>query len=183
MSESVCQELTALLVDGISTEQSKAGSKQFPFAFAEEGFSLKPPKLDNWAARRAKDKGVLKSVTTSEDTMTKMQLKIMDIGQPLIAFYSRLQALAESEDPQTALPTAMEDVIKGLRVSLQQWGRAFAYMTKLRREAVVGLVDPRFSYLLKDSNALPVGKEARELLLSTTFINLMLKEAQNDEIL
>ena len=181
--DTICKELTSLLVDGISTEQSKAGSKDFPLLFEDKDFSLKPPKLDNWLSRRAKDKGVLRTVNSSEETLTKIQLKIMDIGQPLIAFYSRIQALLNSENPQVELPTPMEDLSKALKVSLEQWGRAFAFITKLRRDAVVGLVDPKFSYLLKEDGALPEGKEARELLLSKSFIELMLKEAQTDEIL
>lgn len=107
----------------------------------------------------------------------------MDIGQPLIAFYSRVQALLKTDNPQRDLNTPMEDLMRALQVSLQQLGRAFSYVTKLCRDAVVGLVDPRFSYLLKESEALPVGQEARELLLSSSFIDFMLKEAKTDEIL
>ena len=114
--------------------------------------------------------------------MTKIQLKIMDIGHPLIAFYARVKALMNAENPSD-LETSMDELLRGLQVALQQWGRSFAFLTKLRREAVVSLVDPRFSYLLKTVDALPTGKDARDNLLSTSFINLMLKEATNDEIL
>ena len=112
--EKICKEITTLLTEGISTEKSKKGSNLHPLAFEEEGFSLKPPKLDNWAIRRAKDKGVAKVVTSAEETMIKIQLKIMDIGQPIIAFYSRLQALLEADDPQSDCPTTMEDLVRGL---------------------------------------------------------------------
>lgn len=179
----ICKELLSLLTDGITTEQSKAGSKEFPLSFGLETFTIKPPKLDSWATRRAKDKGVLKAVNSSEETLTKVHLKIMDIGQPLIAFYSRVQALMKADNPQQDLITPIEDLMRALQVSLQQWGRAFSYLTKLRRKAVVGLVDPRFTYLLKEKEALPSGQEARELLLSSTFIDFMLKEAKTDEIL
>lgn len=43
----------------VSTEVSKALSKEFPLMFEEEGFSLKPPKLDGWA----KDKGVERNIS------------------------------------------------------------------------------------------------------------------------
>lgn len=56
----------------------------------------------------------------------------------------------KSDNQQQDLSTPIEDLMRALKVSLQQWGRAFAYVTKLRREAVVGLVDPVFSYLLKN---------------------------------
>lgn len=168
VSDTICRELTSLLGDGISTEQSKAGSKDFPLLFEDNDFSLKPLKLDSWLSRRARDKGVLRTVISSEESLTKIQLKIMDIGQPLIAFYSRIQALLGSENPQVELSTPMEDLSKALKVSLEQWRRAFAFNTKLRREAMVGLVDPKFSYLLKEDGALPGGKEARELLTLLT---------------
>ena len=67
-------------------EQSKTGSKLHPLAFGEKGFLLKPLKLDNWAMRRAKDKRVTKVVTSSEETIIKISLKIMDIWQPIILF-------------------------------------------------------------------------------------------------
>lgn len=60
--EKTFKEITTLFTEGISTEQSKVGSKLHPLAFEEEGFSLKPLKLENWAMRRAKDKGVAKVV-------------------------------------------------------------------------------------------------------------------------
>ena len=46
---------------------------------------------------------------------------------------------------------------------------------------MIDFMDPRFKYLLKEKEALPSGKEARELLLSGNFIELMLKDARNDE--
>jgi hypothetical protein len=47
-------------------------------------------------SRRSKDKGVLKSVSAREEALVRTQLKIMDIGPPLIDLYSRLATLEEA---------------------------------------------------------------------------------------
>lgn len=44
-------------------------------------------------------------------------------------------------------------------------------------------MDPRFKYLLKEKDAISSGKDARELLFFNQLIELMLKEARNDETL
>ena len=67
----------------------------------------------------------------------------------------------EADEPQTDCPTAMKDLVRGLKAALQQWDRAFSFMTKLRKEAVVSQIDQKFDYLLKEAEALPVNKEAR----------------------
>ncbi|KAI9553799.1 hypothetical protein GHT06_019066 [Daphnia sinensis] len=48
VSKAQCQEIALLLSAGVSTDQSKLLSKEFPLAFEEENFTLKPPKLDGW---------------------------------------------------------------------------------------------------------------------------------------
>ena len=88
-----CAKLSWLLATGVSTEVSRTLSKEFPLE--EEGFSLKPPKLDGWASRRAKDKGILKQVNHAEESLTKIQLKIMDVGYPMIAYHSQVKRLLE----------------------------------------------------------------------------------------
>ena len=60
VSKEICEEISLLLVSGVSTDQSKQASKQFSLSFEEQGFSLMPPKLDGWMSRRAKEKGVSK---------------------------------------------------------------------------------------------------------------------------
>ena len=169
----ICQEISSLLTEGISTEQSKQATKEFPLSFAEPEFSIKPPKLDNWMVKRARDKGTFRAVNASEEVMAKIQLKIMDIGQPLISTYAQLK------DPNSQLSIA--DVPKGLQIALQQWGRAFAYLSKVGRDAIVRLTEPRYSYLLKEKEALPVGKEAREHLFTTKFIDIALREATQED--
>lgn len=143
--------------------------------FPRRSFSIKPPKLDGWAKRRAKDKGILKKVNTSEETLTKIQLRIMDISQPIIGFHPQVKILLESRDPYTA-GSIIDDLERGLDAAVQQWVRGFVYVTKLRREAVLEVMDPKFRYLLTEKKALPSEKEARKKLFF-----YMLKEARNDE--
>nr|CAH0110683.1 unnamed protein product [Daphnia galeata] len=64
--------------------------------------------------------------------------------------------------------------------SLQQWGRAYANFTRLRREAFIKKVEPHFKFLLDEQSAFAEGKEARELLFTDVFLSRKLKEAQND---
>ncbi|KAI9557168.1 hypothetical protein GHT06_016975 [Daphnia sinensis] len=52
------------MTNGISTEASKAISKEFPVEYADMEFSIKPHKLDGWIGRRVQlrlDKGLLKT--------------------------------------------------------------------------------------------------------------------------
>jgi hypothetical protein len=90
VSKEICEEISSLLVNGVSTEQSKQTSKEFPLSFEEQGFSLMPPKLDGFMSRRAGEKGLFKIVSVREEALVKSQLKIMDIGPPLIDLYSRI---------------------------------------------------------------------------------------------
>lgn len=73
----------------------KLFSKKYPLDFVDESFSLKPPKLDGFMQRRAKDKDRLKAVNASEEPLVTTQLKIMDIAPPLIDLYTRVLALDE----------------------------------------------------------------------------------------
>jgi hypothetical protein len=52
-----------------------------------------PPKLDAWISYRSKDKGVLKSAYARKEALVRTQLKIMDIGPPLVDLYSGLATL------------------------------------------------------------------------------------------
>ncbi|KAK4015143.1 hypothetical protein OUZ56_030131 [Daphnia magna] len=170
------REIASLLVSGVTTVQSKEVSKEFPLKFEEEGFSLMPPKLDSWMSRRAKEKGVFKLVNAREEALVKTQLKIMDIGPPLIDVYGKLTAVADES-------AVTLHIRRSIQAALQQWGRAFAHISKKRRDAVVNVTDPRVEYLLKDENVFATGKEAHELLFTGNFLDLMLKEASQDETL
>ena len=116
MSKSVRAELSGWLTEGILTDKSKDISKAHPLEFEEEKFSLKPPKLDSWVLRRAKDKEVSEQVNVSEETLLKIQQKIMDIGQPLIAFFSRIKNLLQSMDPENSEST-VHDIEVGLEAT------------------------------------------------------------------
>ncbi|KAI9555982.1 hypothetical protein GHT06_018540 [Daphnia sinensis] len=173
--QELSQEISSLLSAGVSTDQSKLLSKEFPIAFEEENFTLKPPKLDGWMSRRARDKNTLKTVNSSEESLIKTQLKIMDIGQPLIDLYVRVVAVAHGT------PAGVRSR-RSLQAALQQWGRAYAHISRKRRETIVNATDPRIDYLLKDETVFTRGKEACEHLFTGEFLDLMLKEASQDEV-
>lgn len=178
----ICEKVSIYFSKGVLTETSKSISKEFPLNFEDSEFSLKPPRLDSLVARRAKYKEVGRRMNSSDETLTKIQLKIMDIGQPILAFYSRVKKILESDD-EVDDEFSVDDLARGLEASLQQWGRAFNYLTKMLRETAVDAIDPRFKFLLKEIEALPLGKEGREHLFPNKFVNHMLKETRDEETL
>ncbi|KZS01612.1 Uncharacterized protein APZ42_001680, partial [Daphnia magna] len=101
-------------------------SKEFPLSFEVPDFSLMPPKLDAWMSRRSKHRGVLKIVNAKEEALVRTQLKIMDIGPPLIDLYSKLSTVEEA---------AISGLRRSLQAALKQWGRAFVHVSKKRRES------------------------------------------------
>ncbi|XP_059352815.1 uncharacterized protein LOC132088282 [Daphnia carinata] len=117
----------------------------------------------------------MKSVSTTEDILVTTQLKIMDVAPPLISLFARLSALGEGE-----VDTQVRDAVEA---ALQQWGRAYLHVTRLRRQAVVTAVEPKGEFMLSDSDIFSVGKEARELLFTDKFLTAMLKEAKQDATL
>ncbi len=139
---------------------------------------MKPPKMDNYLLRRAKSKSMLKEVQIKDEALTKIQLKIMDIAPPLIELAARMR---EFSDEQAGSASPIEARIRRtVEASLQQWGRAYANITRLRREAFIKKVEPHFDFLLDEKSAFAEGKEARELLFTDVFLSRKLKEAQND---
>ena len=53
VSKAISDEISGWMTNGISTEASKAISKEFPIEFIDTDFAIKPPKLDGWIGRRA----------------------------------------------------------------------------------------------------------------------------------
>ncbi|KZS04646.1 Uncharacterized protein APZ42_032369, partial [Daphnia magna] len=93
-------------------------------------FAIKPPKVDGWIGRRAQlrpDEGLLKTINATEESLTKAQLKIMEIAPPLIDLYSLLSSLPGSYA-----------VKRSVQAPLQQWGRAFFHITRKRPSARKG---------------------------------------------
>lgn len=133
-----------------------------------------PPKLDAWMSRRSKDKGVLKAVNAKEEDFIRIQLKIMDIGPPLIDLYTRLAIMEDTVSNETR---------RLVQAAVKQWGRAFVHVSRKRFESVVKITDPRVDYLLKEGSCFAAGKEARELLFTGRFLERMLTEANQDETL
>ncbi|KZR99710.1 Uncharacterized protein APZ42_004326, partial [Daphnia magna] len=165
VSREISDEISLLMTKGISTESSKSISKEFALEYVDAEFSLRPPKLDGWISRRAlllPDKGTLKAINASEDSFAKTQLRIMDIAPPLVDLYAQLSSLPDSDE---------------------QWGRAYFYITKERRSAVMSLTEPGAEYLLRDPDAFEGGKEARSFLFTEKYLQAMLTDASLDNTL
>lgn len=65
----------------------------------------------------------------------KTQLKIMDIDPLLNHLYARMSAT------QDDTPAGVRSR-RTLQAALQKWGRAFAHISRKRREAVINVTDP-----------------------------------------
>lgn len=143
--QEVSDALSGWLTKGVSTEDSKAISKKTPLEFLDKEFSVKPPKLDGYMHRRAKDKGKLKAVNASEESLITTQLKIMDVGPPLIDLYTRILSLDEGKTEKKAQELVQD--------ALRQWARAYHHITKQRRRAVIALVEPSFDFLTAEPEA------------------------------
>ncbi|KZS06356.1 Uncharacterized protein APZ42_030218 [Daphnia magna] len=149
----ISDELTTFMLKPLSGEESKAISKRFPMVFEDPDFGLKPPKLDGYMQRRAKDKGALKGVNSTEDVLITTQLKIMDIAPPLVDLFARFSAPGGGET---------EELIKvAAEAALRQWGRAFLHVTKLRRQGVVNAVEPKSEFILLDPDVFAPGRVSR----------------------
>ena len=174
--DTICREIAELMVGGVSKETSLSIAKDFALVFETPGFSLKPPKMDDWLTIRAKEKDLLKKVNQPDDTLSKIQFKIMDIGGPLIELYARI---SENKD-EDAEAVRLRRLIRSIVV---QWGRAFAHVSKKRRSSAISIVEPSSDFLLKNEGFLQDIAAARESLFTRRFLDSMLTESSNREIL
>lgn len=93
----ISDEIRIWQTNGLSTDDSKAISKRFELDFEDPTFSIKPPRLDGFMLRHAKDKDQVKAVNASEESLIQTQLKIMDIAPPLFDLYTKVCSLGEGE--------------------------------------------------------------------------------------
>ena len=54
---------------------------------------MRPPKLDGYMQRRAKDKNVLRSVNSAKEMLIAVQHKVCDFAPPLVDLYARVLTL------------------------------------------------------------------------------------------
>jgi hypothetical protein len=94
VSREITEKISNWIVHGLWAENSKAISKRFDFEFEDKSFSIKPPKLDSFMSRRAKDSNRSKTIGAVEEALTATQLKIMDIAPPLISSYTPRSVLS-----------------------------------------------------------------------------------------
>ena len=173
----ICDEITRLLTSGISTDLSKAASKEFPLKFEAADCHLKPPALDPWVQRRATEKNKWSAVKSNDTCLTTIQLKIMDSLPPVIDLYTRCLSLVDDANRNDGDAVRLR---RSLQAALQQITRSFAYVSQVRRESAMDLMDPELMYLLKEKDATPQGPEARKLLFTDSFLQRRLTEARND---
>lgn len=138
-------------------------SKKFSLGFQDETFSIKPPKLDSFMSRQAKNCNRLKAVSAAEKALISSQLKIMYIAPPLIDLYAKIVALGEGEAEDQAYGAA--------QAILQKWGRAYQYSSQRRRLSVESLVNPTFDYLLSTSLCTFLGRSPESSFLRKSFCN------------
>jgi hypothetical protein len=90
----------------------------------------------------------------------------MDIGSPLIDLYARVSSVADDT------PGSIRSR-RYLQAALKKWGRAYAHISRKRREAIVSNMDPRVDYPSKDETVFTRGKEARENLFTSVLLNFI----------
>ena len=93
----VIDNLSSWILEPITGEVSKSISKRFSLLPEVKNFSLKPPKLDGFMYRRAKEKGVLRSLNSTEDVLTIIQHKLLDIVPPMVDLLTSLSASSAGE--------------------------------------------------------------------------------------
>lgn len=86
LPQEVSEALSNWLTKGVSTDESKAISKRTPLEFADKKFFVRPPKRNGYMYRGAKDKGKLKILNASEESLITKQLKIMGKTPHLLIF-------------------------------------------------------------------------------------------------
>ncbi|EFX69258.1 hypothetical protein DAPPUDRAFT_113810 [Daphnia pulex] len=159
VSQEITEEISNWIVHGLWAEDSKAISKRFEFEFEDKSFSIKPPKLDSFMSRRAKDSNRSKTIGAVEEALIATQLKIMDIAPPLISSYT----------PRSVLSA------KGKwKMKLKVWHRRSGGNGK----------EPFLTFLSGEGvrwwRAYVPGKEAEDLLFTDAFLQSMLKDATQD---
>ncbi len=95
----------------------------------------------------------------------------------------RLLISMHEYQPHRSIHRQVFVLVVSMQAALQQWGRAYAHISRKSREAVISATDTRVEYLLKDEAIFTSGKEAHEHLFTGDFLNLMLKKASQDETL
>lgn len=70
-----------------------------------------------------------------------------------------------------------------IRSVVVQWGRSFAHVSKKRSASAIGIVEPASEFILKRDDFLSEIKDACEALFARRFLDLMLTESTNRDIL
>ncbi|KZR98982.1 Uncharacterized protein APZ42_005349, partial [Daphnia magna] len=174
VSKQVIRDLTKWISNGLSTTESKIIQGDYKLEFEKDSFSLNPPVLDDWTARRVKNGSKLKSVEAAEKLWLSAQFKVMDIATPLISLYASLLQSAEHQEDGP--------VIQALKAALPQWARAYCHISRRRRHNVLSATVPRTEHLLDDLDAFS-SKETLKNLFGQKFLETMLTSAVQEETL
>lgn len=167
----ITEGLSSFMAKGVITAESKEVQEVFDVEFEQEGFSLNPPTLDDWMARKLKDQKNRKTVEAAEKIWLSAQFKVMDIAPPLLNLVDSLQKLPGEADVK---------LLDAASAALFQWARAFNHITRRRRNNVLSTTSPRSEYLLDIPESFS-RKEAIRHLFGQTFLDSMLEQAKMDE--
>ena len=166
----VSEALGHCLRDGLTSADAKKICDNFGVQFADDGFSIKPPLLDDWMARRVKQLPSAKSIEAVEKMLVSIQFKIMDSGLPLIQLYTTLRALPEIPDDETS---------SAHRVAIRLWSVAFNDVSRRRRKNIISVSDPLMDFLLSETDAF--SKREPTKLFTSRFLKAMLAEADLED--
>ena len=156
------QDLGSIMAKGPPSTLCKSLRDEYGVEFEDKSFSLNPPRLDDWMARQLpKEKSARKAVEASEKKWLSAQFKVMDIAPPLLHLFSELEATAPDCPAQRAVAAA-----------LTQWGRAFNYISRRRRQNVLNCTAPRLEYLLDSTDSFST-KETLKDLFGKSFLSEM----------
>ncbi|KAI9565203.1 reverse transcriptase [Daphnia sinensis] len=171
ISDEISLGLAGWMTKGISTADSKAIQEEFKVIFENGKFSLNPPAIDEWAARRLKEKSMQKTVEAAEKVWLTTQFKVMDIAPPLLHILNHVTSSPDIT-PENPLLVATE-------AALAQWARAFNHVTRRRRQNVLKCAAPRSEHLLDAEDSFN-NEEGTKWLFGPAFLSAMLKEANQE---
>lgn len=166
-------ELVKVMVDGVGAKEAKDLRERFKVVFEDEKFSLNPPALDEWMARRVKSLANHKTIELQEKILVSTQFKVMDVASPLLDLLCQLRS--RSDDPN------MAPMISSAKAALLQWARAFNHLTKKRRHNMLMSTVPKSEYLL-DSDTAFKPEETIKFLFGPNFLNAMADQAKLDQV-
>ncbi|KAI9555949.1 hypothetical protein GHT06_018491 [Daphnia sinensis] len=171
VSKEESRNLADWLNKSVTPAELKGFSEKYPIEFEKKEFSLAPPRLDDWMARRLKESAAQKPAEAAEKTWLSVQIKVLDIAGPLVYLHQLTKQ---------GRPLDMEDVSENVKVALELTAAASYDIPRRRRRNILSHTNPRSDYLLEDPKSFS-SKQTVSSLFGKRFLEAMLKEADHDE--